>query len=68
VAGLRALKTAIWPYQVKIMNPDIISIETWLNDNVGFISKDWQVIYHYKFVIYYLKTPEDTVLFKLRWT
>lgn len=50
------------------MNPDIISIETWLNDNVGFISKDWQVIYHYKFVIYYLKTPEDTVLFKLRWT
>jgi hypothetical protein len=64
---VRVLNQQIWPYKVHPTDADA-EIKTWLNDNVGVLSRDWYVVKTWARVTYYFKDSQHALMFSLRWT
>ena len=70
---MRILKKELWPCCVAIDTDSdsdkCIEIETWLGENLGCITDQWNVVYLYtNKTDFYFREAQDAMMFVLRWS
>jgi hypothetical protein len=70
---MRRLRKELWPYCVAIGvvsdSDKCIEIETWLEENLGCITDQWNVVYLYtNKTDFYFREAQDVTMFALKWS
>ena len=67
---MRILKKELWPCRVAIDTDGdkITEIETWLGENLGCITDQWNVVYQYNKTDFYFREAQEATMFALRWS
>jgi hypothetical protein len=71
VEQMRILKKELWPCCVAIDTDSdgYIEIETWLEENLGCITDQWNVVYQYNNKSdFYFREAQEATMFALRWS
>lgn len=65
---MRVLNKKIWPYSTILSKEsrNVIACEKWLAENMGAWRQRWTVVGAYN-PVFYFKTEEDMMWFKLKW-
>jgi len=69
---MRKLKQELWPHMVTLnkvdSSPEMYLIESWLEQNISYITGKWYVVCYPNKSDFYFRTGADATWFTLKWT
>jgi hypothetical protein len=69
---MRRLKQELWPHKITLKedesDPRLYLIEAWLEQNMGYITDRWYVVWSPNKSEFYFKDSKDATVFALMWS